>query len=127
VNEDIIQPKLIGNKNYKYLVVSWGSTFETVNEALKMINHKELAFLHFNQVYPLHKKTTSFLNKAKKTIIVENNATSQFGKLIKSETGYQFDHAILKYDGMPFSVEELVKKIKKYLPVKSKAKEYKRK
>ena len=117
IMEDVIQPKLNGSKNYKYLMVCWGSTFEAVNEALKIMGKKELALLHFSQVYPLHKDTQSMLKKAKKTIIIENNATSQFGQLLKLETGHQFDYAILKYDGMPFSVEEITEKVKKLLGI----------
>jgi 2-oxoglutarate/2-oxoacid ferredoxin oxidoreductase subunit alpha len=115
INNSIIHPKLIGSKKYKYLVVSWGSTFGSINEAIKLIGNKDLALLHFSQLYPLSKKTALLLEKAKKTIIVEGNATSQFGKLIKLETGHMFDHTILKYNGMPFSVEELVDKIRKCL------------
>ncbi|MFH0977374.1 MAG: 2-oxoacid:acceptor oxidoreductase subunit alpha [Spirochaetota bacterium] len=115
IERDIIQPKLTGNKKYKYLIVGWGSTFGAINEALELIGNKDIAFLHFSQLYPLSKKTGSLLQKAKKTIIVEGNATSQFGKLIKLETGHVFDNAIHKYNGIPFSVEELVKKIKKCL------------
>ncbi len=119
INKDVIPPKLIGSKDYKYLVVGWGSTFSAIDEAIKTIKNKDLAFLHFSQLYPLSGKTAFFLNKAGKTIIIEQNATAQFGKLIKSETGHCFDHAILKYDGMPFSVEELVKGINKYLKYSS--------
>ncbi|MBN2401232.1 MAG: 2-oxoacid:acceptor oxidoreductase subunit alpha [Spirochaetes bacterium] len=110
---DTIQPKLTGSKKYKYLIVGWGSTSGTINEAIKLIGNNDLAFLHFNQLYPLPDKTMSLLKKAKKTIILEQNATSQFAKIIRSETGHVFDYSILKYDGMPFSVEEIVKKIKK--------------
>jgi 2-oxoglutarate ferredoxin oxidoreductase subunit alpha len=52
------------------------------------------------------------LDKAEKTLIFENNATGQFGNLIKLETGYQIHKKILKYNGMPFSVEEVYKKLK---------------
>ena len=117
IKEDVLPPKLTGSNNYKYLLVCWGSTFETVNEAVKIIGNKELALLHFCQVYPLHKDTLSLLKKAKKSIIIENNATSQFGQLLKLETGHQFNNAILKYDGMPFSVEEIIEKVKKLLKI----------
>jgi 2-oxoglutarate ferredoxin oxidoreductase subunit alpha len=46
-------------------------------------------------------------------MIVENNATSQFSKLIKLHTGVDVETQILKYTGLPFSVEELAEKIQK--------------
>ena len=40
-------------------------------------------------------------------IVVENNATAQLGKLLTLHGGREPDGAILKYDGLPFTVEEL--------------------
>ena len=104
-----ISPELIGAKKYKTLVVSWGSTKGVVKEALK--NKKGISYLHFKQVYPLPNNTLNYMKKAKKIIVVENNATGQFAKLIRRELGIKCE-SVLKYSGMPFSVEELVKKLK---------------
>ncbi|HZD43529.1 MAG TPA: pyruvate ferredoxin oxidoreductase, partial [Methanomicrobiales archaeon] len=41
-----------------------------------------------------------------KVIAVENNATSQLGMLIR-RFGFKTDGEVLKYDGRPFSLEEL--------------------
>ena len=57
----------------------------------------------------------NYLKKARKTIIFENNVSSQFGNLIKLELGFDIDEAVLKYDGMPFSVEEVTEKLEKLL------------
>jgi 2-oxoglutarate ferredoxin oxidoreductase subunit alpha len=54
----------------------------------------------------------NYLNKANKTVIFENNASGQFANLIKVETGFEIDEKILKYDGMPFSVEEVIQRLK---------------
>lgn len=113
LQNDAILPELVGNKEYKILVVSWGSTYGVISEALELLGNIDIAFLHFSQVYPLHKGTKEYLMKAQKKVIVENNATSQFGKLIKQTFGMDFDKKILKYNGMPFSVEELTDEFKK--------------
>jgi len=42
--------------------------------------------------------------------VVEENAAGQFGRLLKLEAGYRVD-SVLKYNGLPFSVEELAEKI----------------
>ena len=111
IKKETLPPSLIGPEDYKYLVIGWGSTLNGIKEALVLIGRDDVAFLHFKQVYPFHEKTGEYLLKAKKRIIVENNATSQLGKLIKLYTGIDTEYKILKYSGLPFSVEELVGKI----------------
>lgn len=107
---DIIAPDLYGPENYKTLIVSWGSTLEPALEALTASGVKDTALLHFTQLFPLHSDTEMYLKKAASSIIVENNFTSQFGLLIRMFTGFEFDRKITKYNGMPFSVEELTQK-----------------
>jgi 2-oxoglutarate ferredoxin oxidoreductase subunit alpha len=51
------------------------------------------------------------LRDAYATICVENNATSQFARLMKTETGWTFTGMINKYDGRPFTVEGLLGEI----------------
>jgi 2-oxoglutarate/2-oxoacid ferredoxin oxidoreductase subunit alpha len=113
MKKEALPPILSGAKNYSNLIISWGSTFCEIKEALEKINNKKTAHVFFPQVYPLHPKTKEILEKAKKIILIENNATGQFGKILKLETGISPTHKILKYDGMPFSVEELEEKIGK--------------
>ncbi len=55
------------------------------------------------------------MKKAKKTIVVENNATSQFGKLLELFTGIVIEHKILKFNGLPFFVDELTDKLEKIM------------
>jgi len=112
ITMEIIPPTLLGNKQYHTLIIGWGSTYHIIKEAVEKIRNKNISFLHFNQVYPLHKDTISYLKKAEKTIIFENNATAQFSKLIKLHTGYEIEHNILQYNGLPFSVETVEKHIK---------------
>jgi len=108
----VVPPLLIGSDNYQTLVVGWGSNRNIIAEALKVIGDDKIAFLHFSQVYPLPPSTREYLVKAKKVILIENNATGQFGQLIKLQTGYDIQNKILKYNGLPFSVEELVQRLR---------------
>lgn len=112
IKSEIIPPELIGPKNYETLVVGWGSTYPMIREAVEKIADDKMAFLHFKQIFPLHPDTAKYLKAAKKLVIVENNATSQFGQVIKMETGIDFNLRILKYNGMPFSVEELISRLR---------------
>jgi len=115
IMKETIPPTLIGDELYKTLIIGWGSTYHIIKEAIEMIDRKDVSFLHFKQLYPIHPNTIKYLKKAEKTIIIENNATSQFGKLIKLHTGYEVNHKILQYNGLPFSVETVEKQIKQIL------------
>ncbi len=114
IKQDTIPPELVGNKDYTSLVLCWGSNYNVVNEALSQLSRSDTAFLHFKQVYPLASETAEFLKRAKRLIIVENNATAQFGKLIRLQTGIDIERRILKYSGIPFSVEEVVSELENY-------------
>ena len=111
IRSETILPELAGPEHYKTLIVCWGSTYNVVSETVSTMARDDVSFLHFNQVYPLHKKTATYLQRAEKIIIIENNATSQFAKLIKLHTGIDIENKILKYNGLSFSVEELTEKL----------------
>lgn len=117
IKRDVVPPELIGPSDYKILVIGWGSTYGPIKETLDNLQGNDIAFLYFKQVYPLHEDTLGYLEKAQKTIIFENNANSQFGNLIKLETGFEIYKKALKYNGMPFSVEEVTDYLKKLMEV----------
>lgn len=115
IKEDTIPPVLVGPEKYRFLVLGWGSSFQVIKEALSKIGRSDVSLLHFKQVFPLSDRTSDFLKKAEKTILLEGNATGQLAKLIKLSTGIDIDEKILKYSGMTFSVEEVIEKIQKCL------------
>lgn len=108
LGEEVIPPELIGPQDYRNLVVCWGSTYHAVKEALERMGRDDTAMLHYKQVYPLHESTVDYLNAADRTFIVEGNATGQFANVISLYAGIDIDEGILKYNGLPFSVEEVV-------------------
>lgn len=109
-NESIL-PEYFGKEDAQYLILGWGSTCNIIKEALKEVNNSDIAFLHFKQLYPLNDCVLKLFTKAKKVICIENNYTGQFANLLKQELSIAVDKKILKYNGLPFSVEELVEKI----------------
>jgi 2-oxoglutarate ferredoxin oxidoreductase subunit alpha len=108
IEKEVLEPEFVGEKDYKILVVGWGTTYRIIREALLKLGRKDVSFLHYKQVYPLHPVTRSYLEKAEKVIIIENNAASQFANLIKLQTGFEIKDRINKFDGLPFSVEEIM-------------------
>lgn len=108
IKKDIVSPDLIGKDDFKTLVIGWGSTCGAINEALDEIGRDDIAFLYIKQVYPIPEDIAYYIACADRVILVENNETGQFGKLLKLHLGIDVERRILKYNGMPFSVEELV-------------------
>ena len=93
------------------LVVCWGSTFEPLKEALEILGYPDVALVACEQLYPLSSEFVDLLATDTKKIFVEGNATSQFARLVRSETGLFPDREVHKYDGFQFSVEELVARL----------------
>jgi len=109
--KDAVKPELIGSSDYKKLIIGWGSTYHSIKEALAKTKDPKTSFLYLKQVYPLPEGLTSYMSKAKEIIVVENNATGQLAKLIRQETGITVNRKVLKYNGLMFSVEELIEKL----------------
>lgn len=106
IENELLEPYFVGEENYKTLIVSWGSNFNVIKESIQ--NKKDYALLHFVQVYPVNKTIIDYAKKAEKLILIEQNATGEFGQLLKREFGITFDEKLFKYNGSPFSTEEII-------------------
>jgi len=107
--------ELFGSEDYDCLIVGWGSTRNMLREALERTKPPRTAFLYSPQVYPLSESYREHVRHTKRLIVVENNFTGQFGRILQREAGAEVHDCWLKYDGRPFSVEELVDRIEKGL------------
>jgi len=110
--------KFYGPEEARATVVSWGSTKGPIREAMRLLNAEGnvLNFLQILYLQPFPKaKVEQAFGKAKKTIVVEHNSTSQLASLIRDYTLRNVDHKILKYDGRPFNPIELSNRIKEAL------------
>jgi 2-oxoglutarate ferredoxin oxidoreductase subunit alpha len=116
--ETIETVKFYGSEEADATVLAWGSTKGPIREAMKNLG-KEDVKINYLQVLYLSPFPTAKVKKviesAKKTIIVENNVTSQLSSLIQEHLLTTVDHTILKYDGRPFNPEALASKIKEVL------------
>ncbi len=115
IEKEILTPEFYGEANFENLVIGWGSTCHVVKEALDAIGDKKTGFLHFSQVYPLGSEIKKYLVRAKRVVVIENNYSGQFARLIKLETGYEVKNRVNKYDGLPFSVEDVVEKLNRFI------------
>ena len=55
------------------------------------------------------------LADAKKLVVLEDNYMGQLGLLIAEQTGIQVKRTALKYDGRPFSEDEVVEAVSTHL------------
>jgi len=109
----VIKPTLWPDNKYDTLVLCWGSTLPILQEALTVLGRDDISLLHFSQVFPLPRGLSEMLEKAQKVICLEGNATGQFAGLISQYSGYKIEKCLLKYNGLNFTVEEVVESIRK--------------
>ncbi|MHC3130010.1 MAG: 2-oxoacid:acceptor oxidoreductase subunit alpha [Candidatus Bathyarchaeota archaeon] len=110
--------KLYGPEEADATIIAWGSTKGPIREAMKILSKEGITVNYLQIVYltPFPAgKIQQILQSAKKTIIVENNKTSQLSSLIREHLLTTVDHKILKYDGRPFNPEALSRSIKEVL------------
>lgn len=116
--KDIMEPEILGIPYSEIMIVSWGSTYGSLKEAIKKLNDEDINIfaLHFNYIWPLPQKhLEKFSSRVKKIITVEHNYTGQLAKLIKQETGISVTDRITGYDGRQMSPEEIYTRLKEVL------------
>jgi 2-oxoglutarate ferredoxin oxidoreductase subunit alpha len=102
--------------NPDLLIIDMSSVGGTVDEARTRLekegvktNHITVRLLH---PFPVE-ELTPYISKAKKVVVVENNATGQLANLIKLNVGFSDKiENFLKYDGNPFLPHEIHAKCK---------------
>ena len=110
MKEEIAPPFLYGDHDPDIVIVGWGSTYGVMRESVdELAKSHGIAMLHFSELCPFpgieEFDYLGLLNRAKHTICIELNATGQFARLMKAETGYEFTSHIHRFDGRPFTRE----------------------
>jgi len=104
--------KCCGNKESDTAILCWGSNRPVCEEVASSLGLKVVSPVVLSP-FPADAFKAA-LKGAKKIISVESNATGQLGSLINNY-GIKVDREILKYDGRPFSVDELEEMVKSKL------------
>jgi 2-oxoglutarate ferredoxin oxidoreductase subunit alpha len=114
IKKMLMPPQLFGKSGADIMFVVWGSTFGAAAEACEKLNEsgKNASVLYFPQVWPIVKETFfAELCSAVKVVSVEGNATAQFARLIRMETGFHIENRILRYDGLPITADYILKNL----------------
>lgn len=111
--KELPEPELLGPENAKTTFVGWGSTRNTMHDVMTIWNaehpEQQINYLHYEYLWPLKwEKLQELVKRGNELILIENNATAQLGGLITQKTSYQFKNTVLKYDGRPFFIEDIL-------------------
>jgi 2-oxoglutarate ferredoxin oxidoreductase subunit alpha len=106
------QYTLHGPKDAELTVVAWGSTKGTILDAIKVLDGqgKKINFLQCRLMKPFPAEAVGdILRKAKQIVSMEENYSGQLASLVTEHTGVIIKNRINKYDGRPFSEDEVVR------------------
>jgi len=103
---------LHGPEDAELTVLAWGSTKGTILDALKTLSAegKKINFLQCRLMKPFPAEGVgAILRKAKRIVSVEENYSGQLASLVAEHTGILIKDRINKFDGRPFSEDEMVR------------------
>ena len=107
-----------GPKSAPVTIVGWGSTKGAILDAMDDLKADgvESNFLQIRYANPFPTRfVEQVLSQARRKIVVENNYSAQMAGLIRERTGIAVDHKIVKFDGRPFSQNEVYEGVKDIL------------
>jgi 2-oxoglutarate ferredoxin oxidoreductase subunit alpha len=111
VPQFIEPPALFGPAEADVTLVGWGSTEGVIRDAIEQLAEQGVSAnnLQIKWLVPLHTDAImAQLNQSKRVIIVENNYSGQFARYLRSETSFEANGHIRKYDGEPFMPHHIV-------------------
>jgi 2-oxoglutarate/2-oxoacid ferredoxin oxidoreductase subunit alpha len=117
---EIALPDLYGDRQPRIVLLGFGSTFGPMKEVVdELAGTYPIAMLHFSEVYPFpaieEHHFLEMLQAAELTICIENNATGQFQRLLRAETGFLCRARINRYDGRPFTLDSLLQQVREQI------------
>jgi 2-oxoglutarate ferredoxin oxidoreductase subunit alpha len=109
--QDIEPPTRYGPEEASIVLVGWGSTYGVLREVVDRLGG-EARLVHFRDLWPFPADAAAEALGNGTLVVVENNYTGQFKRLLQSETCILVDHTLLRYDGRPFSPEDVLTGLK---------------
>jgi len=106
---------LHGPKSAPITLVGWGSSKGAILDGMEDLKSDgiETNFLQVRYVNPFPTDLVQqVLGSARRKIAIENNYSAQMAGLIREKTGIGMDNTIVKFDGRPFSQNEIYEGVK---------------
>ena len=109
---------LHGPRKASITLVGWGSTKGAILDGMEDLQADgiETNFLQIRYVNPFPTKfVEQVLSTTGRKVIIENNYSAQMAGLIREKTGIAMDNKVVKFDGRPFSQNEIYESVKDIL------------
>lgn len=102
-----------GSETPDVLIVGMGSTTAQIQEAAKQFDGISYGHLQFRCLAPFPSDVKKYFEAAKKVYVIDNNYTGQLAGVISREIGYHAKlQPVVKYDGNPFTIRDIVTAVK---------------
>lgn len=97
------------------VLLCWGSTYGPCREAVDLLRAegRDVCMVHFGQVWPININLVKALLEGRKVTAIEGNYTAQLASILKGAGALGRFRSILRYDGMPFTGEEIAGRVRK--------------
>lgn len=95
----------------KKIIIVAGSTKGAVLDALSELPGVRVLQINYLEPFPTEEVRRE-IKRAEKAVTIESNVTGLLAQIIAEKTGFFVD-SVLKFDGRPFTAEEVVEKAKK--------------
>lgn len=108
------QWRLHGDPKAPLTLVTWGSPKGPILDALPELERRGVRanLLQVRLMCPFPAQAVGeILRRARATAVIEMNHTGQLAKLVRQETGFDFPHRVLKWNGRPISETEIVEAV----------------
>ena len=116
LKQEISTPRQYGPQKAETTLIGWGSTYGAIHEAVDILRKEgaSINMLHLSELWPFPAEAVAdALSIARNSYVIENNATGQLARLIKTETGKDVSGKILKFDGRPFTPAHIAEAVRK--------------
>jgi 2-oxoglutarate/2-oxoacid ferredoxin oxidoreductase subunit alpha len=109
--QEVRAPTRYGPTEAAIVLAGWGSTYGVLREVVHRLEG-QARLVHFCDLWPFPAQAAAAALQGGKLVTIENNYTGQFKRLLQGETCLRVDHTILRYDGHPFSPEDILSGLK---------------
>ncbi|BBG27464.1 2-oxoacid:ferredoxin oxidoreductase subunit alpha [Sulfuracidifex tepidarius] len=106
--------KTYGDIDSDTVILTWGSPKGTVLDSIQELKKEgiSLGLVQIRMFSPFPKRLIAKLLSGKKVIDIENNYLAQANEVLKLNTGISADSFILKWNGRPIMMDELMNALK---------------
>lgn len=119
LSREIEKPRWENLETAEIILVGFGSTYGVMKDFCERVDDRSIGFVHLAQVWPFpSKEMMRLLGEDKTVLTIENNAEAQLAQLLFRETGIEAEGSVLKYDGRPFTIDEVAEVLRRQISVR---------